>query len=76
MALISRVVKNLDVPVPYETTTFVFPLKRAQAQDLATTLSAAFAGQTVRTTTSSTQRRTNTRASTATRPNQRRTTTR
>lgn len=45
MERVLLLVEQLDVEVPIETTTFVIPLKNAQASDLATTLSQAFGTQ-------------------------------
>ena len=42
MARIDELIKELDVDVPVESTTFVIPLKNAQASDMAYTLSQAF----------------------------------
>ncbi len=42
MDRIDELIKDLDVPVTVETTTFVVPLKNVQAQDLAYTLGQAF----------------------------------
>jgi len=42
MKVIEALVAELDVPVPVESTTFVVPLKNAQAEDLAYTLGQAF----------------------------------
>lgn len=46
MARIETLVKELDVPVKTETTTFVIPLKNAQAGDLASVLGQAFGSTT------------------------------
>lgn len=46
MERIDELIRELDVEVPVETTTFVVPLKNAQAQDMATSLSQAFGTQT------------------------------
>ncbi len=43
---INDLIDKLDQEVPIEPTTFVFPLKNAQAQDVATALSQAFGTQT------------------------------
>ena len=42
MAKIEELIKQMDVAVPTETTTFVIPLKNAQASDVATALGQAF----------------------------------
>jgi len=39
MAKIDEIIKQLDVSVPTETTTFIIPLKAAHATDVATALS-------------------------------------
>src|SRR5205823_3594611 len=42
MARIKDLIKQIDVEVPVETTTFVIPLKNAKAEDVAYALSQAF----------------------------------
>lgn len=42
LVLIAKVIKDLDTPVDYQTSTFVFPLENARASDVATLLQQAF----------------------------------